>query len=178
MCSKQKRKAGHGHKKGHAPRAQEEHSSMGISRPHTEVLRTRTYFSAANTLPRNRASRGHLNLSVQYTPYTHCTTYCEQQIGKMPRQKHIILIVLAQLMCTLAIDNGRGLKPPMGWRSWNLFGADVSQSLMMQVRQRIVNRKQSSLCTCYIAIPLSRTTVTLNSFMSALLAFLRSWTAW
>ena len=62
MCSKKKHKAGHGHKKGHAPRAQDGHSSTGISRPRTEVLRTRAYFSAANTLLRSRASRGHLNL--------------------------------------------------------------------------------------------------------------------
>jgi hypothetical protein len=36
----------------------------GISRPCTEVLRTRTYSSAAaaKTLLRSRASRGHLNL--------------------------------------------------------------------------------------------------------------------
>ena len=62
MCSKQEHKADHGHKKGHEPRAQEGHSSTGISRPRTEVLRTRAYFSAANTLLRSRASRGHLNL--------------------------------------------------------------------------------------------------------------------
>jgi len=62
MCSKQEHKADHGHKKGHAPRAQEGRSFTGISRPRTEVLRTRAYFSAANTLLRIRASRGHLNL--------------------------------------------------------------------------------------------------------------------
>ena len=62
MCSKQEHKADHGHKKGHSPRAQEGHSSTGISRPRTEVLRTRAYFSAANTLLRSRASRGHPNL--------------------------------------------------------------------------------------------------------------------
>jgi len=50
--------------KGHAPRAQEGHSSTGISRPRTKVRRTRAYFSAANTLLRSRASRGHLNLFV------------------------------------------------------------------------------------------------------------------
>ena len=33
-----------------------------IQRLRTEVLRTRTYFSTANTLLRSRASRGHLNL--------------------------------------------------------------------------------------------------------------------
>jgi len=63
MCSKQEHKADHGHKKGHAPRAQEGRPFTGISRPRTEVLRTRAYFSAANTLLRIRASRGHLNLS-------------------------------------------------------------------------------------------------------------------
>ena len=40
MCSKQIHKADHGHKKGHAPRAQEGRSPTGISRPRTEVLRT------------------------------------------------------------------------------------------------------------------------------------------
>ena len=63
MCSKQEHKADHRHKKGHSPRAQEGHSFTGISRPRTEVLRTRAYFFAANTLLRSRASRGHLNLS-------------------------------------------------------------------------------------------------------------------
>jgi len=62
MCSKQEHKADHGHKKGHAPRAQEGRSFTGITRPRTEVLRTRAYVSAANTLLRSRASRGHLNL--------------------------------------------------------------------------------------------------------------------
>ena len=64
MRSKQKHKADHGHKKGHAPRAQDGYSSTGISRPRTEVLRTRACFSAANTLLRSRASRGHLNLYI------------------------------------------------------------------------------------------------------------------
>ena len=40
MCSKQEHKVDHGHKKGHAPRAQEGRSPTGISRPRTEVLRT------------------------------------------------------------------------------------------------------------------------------------------
>jgi hypothetical protein len=62
MCSKQEPQADHRHKKGHAPRAIQGHSPTGISRPYTEVLRTRTYVSAANTLLRIRASRGHLNL--------------------------------------------------------------------------------------------------------------------
>ena len=73
MCSKQKHKAGHGHKKGLTPRAQELHSSTGISRPRTEVLRSRTYSSAANTLLRSRASRGHLNLYCAYSLHSQFT---------------------------------------------------------------------------------------------------------
>jgi hypothetical protein len=49
----------HGHYTGN--------SSTGTSRPRTEVLRTRTYSSAANTLLRSRASRGHLNLCTVST---------------------------------------------------------------------------------------------------------------
>lgn len=26
-----------------------------------------------------------------------------------------------------ALDNGRSVTPPMGWRSWNLYGANVNQ---------------------------------------------------
>ena len=54
--SKKKHKADHGHKKGHV--AIQGHSPTGISRPCTEVLRTRTYSSAASTLrggPRGQA---------------------------------------------------------------------------------------------------------------------------
>jgi alpha-galactosidase len=30
----------------------------------------------------------------------------------------------------MSIDNGKGITPPMGWRSWNLFGANVNQQLI------------------------------------------------
>jgi len=66
MRSKQKHQTDHRHKKGHAPRAIQGHSPTGISRPCTEVLRTRTYSSAANTLLRCRAPRGHLNLFYEF----------------------------------------------------------------------------------------------------------------
>eukprot|EP00954_Amorphochlora_amoebiformis_P003786 294416-Amorphochlora_amoeboformis.AAC.1 len=51
-----------------------------------------------------------------------------------------------------AIDNGKGLTPPMGWRSWNLYGDNVSQDLLesimdaMVVRKRLVNGVPTSLC--------------------------------
>jgi len=42
-----------------------------------------------------------------------------------------------------AIDNGLGLTPPMGWRSWNLFGANVNQSLIESIMDAIVARKRT-----------------------------------
>jgi hypothetical protein len=40
------------------------------------------------------------------------------------------LSLLGSSVVVFGIDNGKGLTPPMGWRSWNLFGADVSQDLI------------------------------------------------
>lgn len=52
----------------------------------------------------------------------------------------------------MAIDNGLGRTPPLGWRSWNLYGANVNQSLMegimkgMTSRARTVDGVPTSLC--------------------------------
>jgi len=51
-----------------------------------------------------------------------------------------------------AIDNGLGLTPPMGWRSWNLYGENVNQELIIGImegmvsRKRTVDGKPTSLC--------------------------------
>ena len=42
-------------------------------------------------------------------------------------------VALSFVAPTLAIDKGLGLKPPVWWRSWNLFGANVNQSLIESV---------------------------------------------
>ena len=41
-----------------------------------------------------------------------------------------------------AIDNGIGLLPPMGWRSWNCYGAAVTQDLMQGVMDKMAERKR------------------------------------
>ena len=41
-----------------------------------------------------------------------------------------VALSVVSLVCVQAIDNGKGLTPPMGWRSWNLFGPNVDQSLI------------------------------------------------
>ena len=39
-----------------------------------------------------------------------------------------------------AADNGRAITPPMGWRSWNLFGANVNQALMEKIMDGVAAR--------------------------------------
>ena len=43
-----------------------------------------------------------------------------------------ILVVLAALPTVFSIENGKGVTPPMGWRSWNLYGDAVDQELMVR----------------------------------------------
>lgn len=57
------------------------------------------------------------------------------------------LIVLAS-----ANDNGLAITPPLGWRSWNLYGANVNQSLIQSImdgmvkKDRMVDGVPTSLC--------------------------------
>jgi hypothetical protein len=50
-----------------------------------------------------------------------------------------------------AANNGRALTPPKGWRTWNQYGGDVNQELLMNAiafltdRSRTVNGKPTSL---------------------------------
>lgn len=42
-----------------------------------------------------------------------------------------------------ANDNGLAALPPMGWRSWNLYGADVTQDLIEGIMDGVVSKKRS-----------------------------------
>lgn len=46
--------------------------------------------------------------------------------------------VLANPPAATALDNGLALRPPLGWRSYNAFGGDVSQPLMEQMMEALV----------------------------------------
>jgi len=60
--------------------------------------------------------------------------------------------MLSLLQSPLANDNGLAKTPPMGWRSWNLYGANVNQSLIegimdgMVRKDRMVDGVATSLC--------------------------------
>lgn len=43
----------------------------------------------------------------------------------------------------VGLDNGLGLTPPMGWRSWNLYGSRVSQDLLESIMHGMVSRKRT-----------------------------------
>ena len=48
------------------------------------------------------------------------------------------LLLLAGSGAVLANDNGLALTPPLGWRSWNLFGAHVNQTLIQNIMDGMV----------------------------------------
>ena len=56
---------------------------------------------------------------------------------------HIGLLILVCVGIVGAINNGLGIKPPMGWRSWNLFGANVDQALMENIMVGMTRRTRT-----------------------------------
>lgn len=50
-----------------------------------------------------------------------------------------ILLVTTFLLTVLALDNGVGLTPPMGWNSWNHFGCAINEKLIKQTADLLVS---------------------------------------
>ena len=55
----------------------------------------------------------------------------------------LLLLGLGLPTTTMAIDNGLGLLPPMGWRSWNCYHGDVTQDLLEGVMDAMVNKSRT-----------------------------------
>ena len=47
--------------------------------------------------------------------------------GWGPLALSVLALLLGLQLCSAA-DNGRALLPPMAWRSWNCFAADIDQA--------------------------------------------------
>jgi len=64
--------------------------------------------------------------------------------------------VLALLCCLLALSvalpNGLGLKPPMGWNSWNKFACNVNETIIRTTIDRIVSLGLDKLGYKYVNI--------------------------
>jgi len=54
-----------------------------------------------------------------------------------------LVSVAAVFELAFAINNGKGITPPMGWRSWNLFGDKVDQDLIQKQMEGMVSRKRT-----------------------------------
>ena len=48
------------------------------------------------------------------------------------------LFVLTLLVAVLALDNGLGRTPPMGWNSWNKFHCNINETLITQTVDLII----------------------------------------
>lgn len=46
--------------------------------------------------------------------------------------------VAACAVCAVALDNGLGLTPQMGWNSWNHFGCAINETLILQTMDALV----------------------------------------
>ena len=55
-----------------------------------------------------------------------------------------VLVAAACLMmpAATAIDNGLGVTPPRGWRSWNQFGTNIHQDLVEAQYAALVDRRR------------------------------------
>eukprot|EP00756_Hemistasia_phaeocysticola_P052038 Hpha_TRINITY_DN27228_c0_g1::TRINITY_DN27228_c0_g1_i1::g.140708::m.140708/K07407/E3.2.1.22B, galA, rafA; alpha-galactosidase len=53
-----------------------------------------------------------------------------------------VVIVACGAALAAAIDNGLGITPPRGWRSWNQFDCSINQSLIESQYRAIVSKKR------------------------------------
>ena len=54
----------------------------------------------------------------------------------------LLLAPLASLPFSRALDNGLGLTPPLGWRSYNAFGGTPTQAIMEAMMDAMVDRSR------------------------------------
>ena len=62
----------------------------------------------------------------------------------------IVLLLLA--VTSLASDNGLGLKPQMGWNSWNAYACDVNETSVMEAADALVAKGLDKLGYTYVNI--------------------------
>jgi alpha-galactosidase len=50
-----------------------------------------------------------------------------------------IIVILALLPIALAVNNGLGLTPQMGWNSWNKFACDINENLIKSTADALIS---------------------------------------
>lgn len=51
---------------------------------------------------------------------------------------YAVFVFLFLLGIVIAVDNGLGKTPPMGWNSWNYFNCNINENLIKATTDRIV----------------------------------------
>ena len=88
-------------------------------------------------------------LGAAEAPFDDAFSGVEDAFFLMARSSWLFLVIADVVS---GIDNGLGRTPPLGWRSWNLFGANVNQSVMEKIMDGMVSKKRkvdgvpTSLC--------------------------------
>jgi len=54
------------------------------------------------------------------------------------------LLFITLFVSLYALDNGKSITPPLGWRSWNLFGDHVNQTLMESIMTGMTKRTRKT----------------------------------
>ena len=62
---------------------------------------------------------------------------------------HIILFLMTNV---LALNNGLGRTPAMGWNSWNLYGCDVNEEIVKRMADSIVENGLDALGYIYVTV--------------------------
>ena len=60
--------------------------------------------------------------------------------------------VLSLLQSALALDNGLGLKPAMGWNTWNKYGCDINEDVIISNADEIIKLGLDKLGYVYVNI--------------------------
>ena len=50
-----------------------------------------------------------------------------------------LLALMCLLAVAMAVDNGLGLTPQMGWNSWNKFGCNINETLIRKTADLLVS---------------------------------------
>jgi alpha-galactosidase len=46
-------------------------------------------------------------------------------------------LILLLINSTMALENGIGLRPPMGWNTWNAYGCNINQDKIIQNAEKV-----------------------------------------
>lgn len=49
------------------------------------------------------------------------------------------MLILTFVVVSLALDNGLGRTPPMGWNSWNHFGCKINETIIRETADLLIS---------------------------------------